>query len=101
MQRLHPSMRALRRVGLAWLGAHTCSDSSPLRTAQERQQSPGKEARQAGAKQSLAAGVLGSSDHGELSGEEGARRGAWSRSMLGGRVLSRQGMEARAHCGGT
>ena len=59
MQRLHLSMRVLRRVGLAWLGAHTCSDSSPLRTAQERQQSPGKEARQAGAKQSLAAGVLG------------------------------------------
>ena len=52
-------MRALRRVGLAWLGAHTCSDSSPLLTAQERQQSPGKEARQAGAKQSLAAGVHG------------------------------------------
>ena len=52
-------MRALRRVGLAWLGVHTCPDSSPLRTAQERQQSPGKEARQAGAKQSLAAGLLG------------------------------------------
>ena len=52
-------MRALRRAGLARLGGHTCSDSSPLRTAQERQQSPGKEARQAGAKQSLAAGVLG------------------------------------------
>ena len=43
---------------VAW-GAHLLRLDPPLRTAQERQQSQGKEARQAGAKQSLAAGVLG------------------------------------------
>ena len=96
MQRLHPS--ACARCGApASRGLGGTPAPTPLRCVRRRSVSrapakkPAKQAPSSRWRPGCSA-----ADHGELSGEEGARRGAWSRSMLGGRILSRQGMEARA-----